>query len=135
MLLPWLVLGVAAAKQPAAAPAGAGVAAGAGERPAAREEGRPGQPPPPQACPHQEGQGPPPLLHLAGQGPLPYARWEGQGQGKGHSSLPYQEGQVPPPRRQWSVEGGGGKKLRAWKKIAYPPHPPGVACAKKAVPP
>ena len=46
-------------------------------------------PPPPQACPHQEGQGPPPLLHLAGQGPLPYARWKGQGQGKGHSSLPY----------------------------------------------
>jgi hypothetical protein len=32
-------------------------------------------------------------------------------------------------------QGGGGKKLRAWKKIAYPPHPPGVACAKKAVPP
>ena len=28
---------------------------------------------------------------------------------------------------------GGGKKLRAWKKIAYPPpHPPGVAYAKKS---
>ena len=32
-------------------------------------------------------------------------------------------------------QGGGGKKLRALKKFVPPPHPPGVACAKKAIPP
>ena len=39
-------------------------------------------------------------------------------------------------RHSFTYQGGDGKKLCTWKKIAYPPpHPLGVACAKKAVAP